>query len=176
METTTMQLYVTKEIVTLISVYTPPGTIEADVDLLIEAGKKMILAGNFDAKHITWISRNNNAVGQVLLNHYSKSNYIVTVPISPTHIPDGSHSTLDVIDFAFLSNITSRHMIKTLGFLPHSDHKPVTSTILDPIQSHETTSMYVCGEVNWDYFTYYKYLCTALYCPDHRRLQSSHLT
>ena len=85
--------------------------------MLIETGKKMILAGDFDAKHITRISRNNNAAGQVLLNYYSKNNYIITVPISPTHIPDGNHSTPDVIDFAFLSNNISHHTIKTLGFL-----------------------------------------------------------
>jgi hypothetical protein len=40
METTAMQLYVTKEIVTLISVYNPPGKIEADIDLLTETGKE----------------------------------------------------------------------------------------------------------------------------------------
>ena len=113
--------------------------------MLIETGKKIILAGHFDAKHITWIARNNNAAGQVLLNHYSKNNYIITAPISPTHIPDSNHSTPDVTDLAFLSNITSHNTIKTQGFLSHSDHKPVTSTILGPIQSHETTSTYNNG-------------------------------
>jgi len=116
----------------------------------------MILAGDFDAKHITWISRNNNVAGQVLLDHYSKNNYIVTAPIIPNHIPDGGHSTPNVIDFAFLSNITSRHTIRTLGFLLHLDHKPVTSTILDPIQPHEPKITNDCGEANADYFTHYK--------------------
>jgi len=119
MGTTDIQLYVTEEIVTFLSVYNSPGKIEADIDLLIETGKKTILAGDFDTKHIMWISRNSNAAGQVLLNHYSKNNYIVAVPITPNHIPDGSHSILEVIDFAFLSRIISRHTIKTLGFLTH---------------------------------------------------------
>jgi hypothetical protein len=111
METTAIQLHVNTEIVTLISVYNPPGKIEADIDLLIETGKKMILAGDFEVKRITWISRNNNAAVLVLLNHYSKNNYIIRAPISRTHIPDGNHSTPDVIDFTFLSNIVSRHTI-----------------------------------------------------------------
>jgi len=143
METTAMQLYVNKVIIVPISVYNPPGKIEADSDLLIETGKKMILAGDFDAKHITFISRNNNAARQVLLNHYGKNNYIITAPISPTHIPDGTHSTPDVIDFAFLSNITSHQPIKTLGFLSLTDFKYLgyriseyKSDLEDKLQKH----------------------------------------
>jgi hypothetical protein len=91
MVTTAAQHYINKVTVALISVCSPPGKIEADIDLLIETGKKIILAGDFDAKHITEISRNNNAAGQVLLNHYSKNNYIITAPpIIPTHIPDST--------------------------------------------------------------------------------------
>jgi hypothetical protein len=97
METAAMQLYVNEEVVTLISVYNPAGKVEADMDFLIETGKKMILAGNFNTKYNTWISIKNNVPGKVLLNHYSKNNYITAAPISPTHIPDGTHSTPDVI-------------------------------------------------------------------------------
>jgi hypothetical protein len=78
-----MRLYVHKEFITLTSVHNPPDKIEADIDLLIEIGKKIILAGEFDAKYITWNSRNNNAAGQVLLNHYSKNNYIITAITLP---------------------------------------------------------------------------------------------
>ena len=92
------------------------------IDLLIKASKKIILAGDFNTKHLTWISRNNNAVEQVLLNHYNKNDRIIAAPISATHIPEGTHSTTDVIDFAVLKNIISQHTIKILGFLSHSDH------------------------------------------------------
>jgi hypothetical protein len=88
----------------------------------------------------------------VLLNHYSKNNYIITALISATHIPDGNHSTPDVIDLAFLSNITSHHTIKTLSFLSHLDYKLVTSTVLGPVQSHGPISTDVCGDANGDYF------------------------
>ena len=71
----------------------------------------MNLAGDFDAKHNTWISINNNAALQVLLNHYSNDNYIITAPISRTHVPDGNHSTPDVTDFAFQATL---HLITQL--------------------------------------------------------------
>jgi hypothetical protein len=55
MEATAIQLNVNKELINLISVYNPPGKIiERDLDLLIGTGHKLILAGDFNAKHVTW--------------------------------------------------------------------------------------------------------------------------
>jgi hypothetical protein len=71
MEATAMQLNVNKELINLISVYNPPGKIiERDLDLLIGTGQKVILAGDFNAKYVTWRARQNNAAGQTLLTHY----------------------------------------------------------------------------------------------------------
>ena len=116
MEATAIQLSINKSLVTLNSIYKPPGKIvETDIQLLIKASRKEIPAGNSDAKHVTWNYRKKNAAGQVLLNHYNKNDHIITAPVSATHIPDGIHSTPEVIDFAVLNIIISQHMADPSG-------------------------------------------------------------
>jgi exonuclease III len=84
MEATAIQLTINKELIILVSVYSPPGhTIERDLDLLIGLGHKVILAGDFNAKHSMWFSRKNNTAGQLLLTHYYKNCHFRP---SPTHI------------------------------------------------------------------------------------------
>jgi hypothetical protein len=126
MEATAIQLHINSELITLVSIYNPPGKIvEGDLDLLILTSNKVILAGDFNAKHCTWNSRNDNAAGRALLNHYNKNEYLIASPRFPTHIPDGNPAGADILDFAILNNILSHHTVKTLGFLSQSDHRPV---------------------------------------------------
>jgi hypothetical protein len=89
MEATAIQLSINKELIILVSVQNPPGQIiERDLDLLIAAGDKVILAGDFNAKHIMWRARQLNTASQSLLNHYYKNNYVISDPSQPTHFPD----------------------------------------------------------------------------------------
>jgi hypothetical protein len=86
MEASAIQLWINKKPVILVSVYNPPGKIiDRDLDLLLNLGKKVILAGDFNAKHIAWGSRLNNTAGQSLLSHYYNNNYIIAAP-PPSHI------------------------------------------------------------------------------------------
>jgi endonuclease/exonuclease/phosphatase family metal-dependent hydrolase len=57
--------------------------VEIDVQLLIKTSRKEILAGDFNAEHVTWNSRKNNAARQVLLNHYDKNYHIIADPSVP---------------------------------------------------------------------------------------------
>jgi hypothetical protein len=110
MEATAIQLIINKELITLVSIYNPPGKIiERDLDLLLQTGNKVILAGDFNAKHFTWHSRNNNGAGRVLLRHYNNSEYLITAPVSPTHVPDGNPGSADVLDLAILHNTASTY-------------------------------------------------------------------
>jgi hypothetical protein len=98
MEATAIQLSINKELTILVSVYNPPGQIiERDLDLLIAAGNKVILAGDFNAKHVMWRARQNNTAGQSLLNHYYKNNYVISAPFQPTHFPDGNTTRADLL-------------------------------------------------------------------------------
>jgi exonuclease III len=63
-EATAIQLRIKKELITLVSIYNPPGQIiERDFDLLLQMSHKVILAGDFNAKHTSWRARQNNTAG-----------------------------------------------------------------------------------------------------------------
>jgi hypothetical protein len=89
MKATEMQLNVNKELINLISVYNSPGKIiERDLDLFNGSGHKILLAGDFNAKHVTWRARQSNAAGQTLIKYYYKNNYIISAPLQPKYFPD----------------------------------------------------------------------------------------
>jgi hypothetical protein len=112
MEATAIQLNINKESIVLISAYNPPGKIiERDLDILTDTGHKVILAGDFSVKHVTWRARQNNTAGQSLLNHDYKNNYIISSPSQPTHFADRNTAGAEVIDFAILSNALSSHSV-----------------------------------------------------------------
>jgi hypothetical protein len=103
MEAIAIQLNINKESLTLISMYNPPGKIiERDLDLLIGTGNKVILAGDFNAKHVMWNARQNNAAGQSLLKHYYRSDYVISAPANPTYFPNSNPADADILDFAIL--------------------------------------------------------------------------
>jgi hypothetical protein len=73
MEATAIQLYVKKELINLISVHNPPGKIlDRDLELLIGTGHEVIFADDFNAKHVTWGVRQDDAAGQIFLNITAK--------------------------------------------------------------------------------------------------------
>jgi hypothetical protein len=107
MKATAMQLNVNKELINLISVYNPPGKIiERDLDFLIGTRNKVILAGDFNAKHVNWRARQSNAAGQTLLKHYYRNNYIISTPSQPTNFPDRDTIMADILDIAIVINVT----------------------------------------------------------------------
>jgi hypothetical protein len=118
MKATAIQLNINKESIILISLYNPPGKIvERDLELLIGIGHKVILAGDFNAKHVTWCSRQNNTVGQSLLKNCYKNDYVISALAQPTHFPDRNPIGVDIIDFAIVSNVLPNHSIRTLDSL-----------------------------------------------------------
>jgi hypothetical protein len=156
MEATAIQLNINTESIVLISIYNPPGKIiESDLDLLIGTGHKVILAGDFNAKHVTWRARQNNAAGQSLLSHYYKNNYIISAPSQPTHFPDRNPAGAEILDFAILSNVLSSHSVRTLSSLSTSDHSPVLLTIRGPLEPDEIKPNFIYREANWDLFQNY---------------------
>jgi hypothetical protein len=161
MEVTAIQLNIYKESIILISVYSPPGKIaERDLDLVIGIGRKVILARDFNAKHVTWRARHNNTVGQSLLKHYYKNNYVISAPSQPTHFPDRNPIGVDILDFAIISNVLSNHSLRTLGTLSTSDHHPVLLNIRSPLEADETKPYFIYREADRTLFQ--KYLVSNL--------------
>jgi endonuclease/exonuclease/phosphatase family metal-dependent hydrolase len=152
-EATAIQLTLNKEPVILVSVYSPPGKIfERDLDLLIGLGHKVILAGDFNAKHSMWGSRLNNTAGQTLLSHYYKNNYIISAPAQSTFFPDRLTSRSDILDIAILSNVLTKHSIRTLGNLSNSDHRPVLMSFNSHFEPTELKTIFNYSAANWNLF------------------------
>jgi hypothetical protein len=119
-EATAIQLRINKELIILTFVYKPPGQIiERDLDQLKGMGHKVILAGDFNTKHISWHARQNNTAGQTLLKHYYKNNYVISVPSNPrtsrTEIPhEETFLTLPSLmapTLPFRSTLTTRTLV-----------------------------------------------------------------
>jgi hypothetical protein len=158
MEATAIQLNINKESLILISVYNLPGkTVERDLDL-IGIGHKVIVAGDSNAEHLTWRTSHNNTVGQSLLKHYYKNNYVISAPSQPTHFPDRTPIGADILNFAIVSNVLSNHSIPTLGST--SDHHPVLPTVRGLLEADETKQNFIYREAHWTLFQ--KYLVSNL--------------
>jgi endonuclease/exonuclease/phosphatase family metal-dependent hydrolase len=145
------------EATVLISPYNPPGEIiESDLDLLIGTGHKVILAGDFSTKNVTWHARQDIAAGQSLLTHYYKNYYIIFAEPQTTHFPVRNRAEAKIQDFAILSNVLSSHSVRTLGSLSTSDHSPLLLTISGPLEPN-----FFYREANWELF-HNTYLLTEL--------------
>jgi hypothetical protein len=153
MEATVIQLNINKESIILISVYdSPENIIGRDLDLLIETGHKVILAEDFNAKHLTWRARQNNTVGQSLHKHYYKNNYVISTPSQPTHFLDRNRIGAEMLDFAIVSNVLPNHSVCAVSTLSTSDHYPVLLTIRGPLEADETKPNFIYREADWTLF------------------------
>lgn len=106
MKATAIQLNVNTASIIFFSVYNLPRKItERKLDLLIGTGHKVILAGDFNAKHVTWRARKNNAAAKSLLNLYYKSNYVISAPSQPTPFPYTNPTGAEILDFTIISDV-----------------------------------------------------------------------
>jgi hypothetical protein len=118
-------------------------------------GHKVILAGDFNAKHLMWCARQNNTAGQSRLTHYYKNNCVISAPSQPTYLPDWHYLGADILDIAILSNVLTKHSIRTLGNLPTSDHRTVLRSFKGPFESAELKPTFTYSAANWNIFQSY---------------------
>jgi len=104
--------------------YNPPNRqlMETDLLELLDDESPVIVAGDLNAKHVSWNSRVANSRGNVLFQFASERNIQVLGPIEPTHC--GTRGRPDVLDIAVLNNIPYRAEVETVYELD-SDHNPV---------------------------------------------------
>lgn len=116
--------------ITLVSAYIPPNAsaserIRPDLETLLGLSSSVIIAGDLNAKHISWNSHSNNPRGRSLELLSSHLNFDVIAPMNPTHFPRNPDHRPDVLDIALLKNVNlglrSLEAIQELD----SDHRPV---------------------------------------------------
>lgn len=63
--------------------------ITSDIDSLLDTQGCVIIAGDLNAKHMTWSTRTNNITGNIIAGHLSNlRNITVAAPNTPNHYPD----------------------------------------------------------------------------------------
>lgn len=150
-EATIVQIQTSNSPVVVASIYIPNQTSREDTRhdlemLLSSTNFPILLAGDFNARHRRWGSRQGNPRGTAvaeLLNDLPIQGHF---PSDPTCFP--SHGLPSTIDFGLSQNITS-HMSVSVHDELSSDHSPVFFTVTNThtISTHKTRKT-----TNWQKF------------------------
>ena len=124
-EATAIKLLTTNDPIVIISVYkSPPKDLQLqDLKLLKQQGRRIIIAGDINAKNPLWHSRVWNPTGRRLEIFSNQLQLYVDAPKTPTHFPlqGGTPDVLDTCIYANVNILTGPYTITDL----QSDHLPV---------------------------------------------------
>lgn len=127
---------------TVVAAYNPPNcTISGDeLSKLLREDQKVVVAGDFNARHTNWNCHVNNKNGNILNTYINTHNVILIYPDQHTHFPS-NHGTPTTIDLIINknTNISEPYTLPEL----ESDHNPVLFEITHahtPI--HKTITSY----------------------------------
>ncbi|GJQ88011.1 hypothetical protein Trydic_g12935 [Trypoxylus dichotomus] len=106
---------------TLVAFYNSPQKrlLQDELEALFALGRKIVLAGDFNATHAMWGCHRNNANGNTLHRFVNENNVILHDPGEYTHFPHNGTSP-NTLDLVITSNVAEIFSIKTRT-LP-SDH------------------------------------------------------
>lgn len=99
--------------------------LSADLLALFGLGSAVILAGDFNSKHLRWNSTTSNSRGRILDVLTDTLDFDVVAPMTPTHFPFTLGHTPDILDIALLKNINLRLCSIEVIHELQSDHRPV---------------------------------------------------
>lgn len=139
---------------TIISCYNPPekALLTTDLDKIIDSGRHVIAAGDFNAKHSLWGCRTSDRQGTSLLQHITLTDTVLYHTPDHTHHPtNGSQSS--TLDLVLTRNVTLSSLPITCNRLS-SDHLPIYFT-LDQLPSLINQKGFNYASANWDIFRNY---------------------
>lgn len=139
----------------LISVYNSPSNNFAELDIkkLINLGTKLIILGDFNARHKNWNCNTNNRNGITLNNVVLKNNVALLQTESPTHFPPNNTSP-SYLDLVLVKNVKHISQPTTLCELD-SDHDAVKFIIFNQIKNNEKIKITSYAHTNWLKFRKY---------------------
>lgn len=149
-----VKIYTSTGNIELISAYHRPQQALSKQDLaqLIANTKQRIVAGDLNAKHITWNSLKNNKSGLTLRNNATANGYQVYGPTQPTHFPAYYKHAPDVLDIMLTSQLTPDFSLKSVAELT-SDHNPLIITLSETsTKEQEPRLFYNYRKANWNRF------------------------
>lgn len=150
----------------IFSFYSPGARrlMEVDLDTITSTEKPCIVAGDFNAKHLSWNSRFTNGNGQTLRKHADNRGYEIIVP--PEHTFHRAGARPDTIDIALALNFNIQYDIEVAYDLS-SDHNPVILNLMpgSPAEKDTNSKRFT----NWS--AYNKHL--EAHCTGIRRIDTT---
>lgn len=133
----------------VLSIYQSPNLplLPLDLDLLLSLGPRVILAGDFNARHPNWCISGSNSNGKTLFKQMLKKNFIIHAPLKPTLVhyrPENQHTKPDLIIAHNVPNISDVETITALS----SNHLPVFFT-LDGAYTQTNRTFYKYADADW---------------------------
>lgn len=129
----------------------PTSTLDtADIGKILNLPLKTVIARDLNGKNTSKNNSRTNLTGisfECYLDTITKST--VTVPDTPTHYPDNSNHTSDVLDIAILKIGSLRYHLEILP-IELCDHTPILLDIL--MQQHQIPLPKSLRMVNWAQF------------------------
>jgi hypothetical protein len=135
------------------SVYCPPAIntsqFENDMRKLLSIPGQVLLAGDFNAKHVSWNNFKNCNKGKALIQLCSNHSFSINSPDYPTLFPSvGKPSTVDLALSKCLSGISNLKVINDLS----SDHLPILFDISSFKSISSKNQIFDYSRANWKLF------------------------
>ena len=136
----------------IVSCYNSPNSTlsENDFNLLNGLGNKIIIAGDFNAKHVRFRCNTTNANGHKLCKYTDDLNLIICPPTSATRIPPiGQSGRPEILDLIIIKNVIIGSEIEVIPDLS-SDHLPLCFTW--GIEGDDNQLKYKKYVTNWTHY------------------------
>jgi hypothetical protein len=141
-----------------VSAYIPPAVAIAptDLDAIFSLHDAVVLAGDFNCKHVSWNNSSANKNGSTLLSYCLNKAITINYPNQPTHFPYISYSS--VLDIALSQRCTTSKFQSVPAL--SSDHKSIVFKVYLHPDFSPPRILYDYKHTNWPLFRYF--LDTAL--------------
>lgn len=144
----------------IFSIYQSPNMplLTSDLDLLLATGNRVIIMGDFNAKHPYWSEGCPNLHGKRLFEHMLNNEYVIHGPLDPTLIHYRAELKPSTPDLLLTNNLHNLNKIITMPALS-SNHLPVFAIFNDKVTRRPITK-FNYSKADW---------------PKYRQLLNSHI-
>ena len=139
---------------TVYSVYVKNNSLDTSVlDDLFKSNIKVIVAGDFNARHQIWNCNKSNVNGTSLKNYIKNRDYSLLYPDQHTFYPSNHRNKPSTLDLALIKN-TSNVKIEVVNDLD-SDHLPIIIDLNAKIKLNKPKTFYNYAKADWKKFRNY---------------------
>lgn len=137
--------------ITFIAIYCPPNSRITPQNLrdLYSGHNKVVILGDWDARHRAWNCFTANRNGNLLLDHCLRHNIQIQYSDEPTYVST-RHVRPSTVDLAITKNLNNITKPESKSIL-NSDHNPVFFKISDQVE-FKTNKIRLYKQTNWKQF------------------------